>query len=565
MKKKLSLLAVIGVFGAVLSSQAQTRVEPMLTTSWHQKTPFNNECPSGSAAGCGAIAVAQIMNYYKMPAHGFGHVVYDNVDVDFEARSFDWANIRDRYPAGGYSSTEAQAVASLVFQVGAAMKMKYDTSSSTRNYASMMWGLQHYLHFSPKSRYRHRRYYSTAEWIEMLDNELESGRPVFYRGDHTAPGNPIAGHIYVIDGRDSEGHYHVNFGHDRAREDKFADLNYLNQGVGAWAGTGSVSYHHRQAMVTDFYPVEGLTDSDYDRSAVALHTAIVLGGQPQKSVVEVTRKVHAQFQIRYVSFVVGRPQLSLGFFQGDELVSVAKTVFNPGFSEGGNRVQMDHDYTLPTHLDDGDYVMSIVTRDDDESPWVRGWDNAPNRIPVSVKNDVYTFHMPSYHNQETRLYLTDSEIAEVADGKTDGKTLELTVCNSSDNNFEDSLRLVVKAGGKEKLYEMATSIYEGQNVTYRFFVADSDIVTRNGYAVEAFYKETSTGEWVLLQNQAAGVSLPTDVAFSGVEVWTLNGQLIRRISHDDLEASYSIALSSLPKGVYIIRDKNGTRRFVKRL
>lgn len=40
-------------------------------TLWHQNTPFNNDCPWRSGvrakAGCGAIAMAQIVAYHRYP------------------------------------------------------------------------------------------------------------------------------------------------------------------------------------------------------------------------------------------------------------------------------------------------------------------------------------------------------------------------------------------------------------------------------------------------------------------------------------------------------------------
>ena len=543
-----------------LVTWAQNSMEPMVMASWHQSAPFNNECPNGSAAGCGAIAVAQILNYYKMPTHGYGRATYENVDVDFESRTIDWANVRDSYPHGMYSAVEGAAVAGLVYQVGAAMKMKYGSSSSPHNYPSMMWGLQHYLHFSPQSRYRHRHYYSTAEWIEMLNAELQNGHPVFYRGDHTRPGMSMVGHMYVVDGSDGNGLYHFNFGHASSEQDKYADLNIINQGDGIWPGIYSVSYHHRQAMVTDFYPVDGLTDADYDHTALVLNSPIVLEGQPSATSVRAETKVQAKFQFRYVSFIGGSCQFSLGFYQRDDLKAVSKTVRNTSLTDGGYAVNVDRSFTLPDHLADGDYEMSIISRDDENSPWVRGWDNAPNRVPVTVKNDVYTFTMPNYHTLETHLYLKDGVIREVTDVKADGKVLELTVCNPSDNNFEDSLRLVVTANGQTRQYDMVTSIYDGQKVTYRFLVGSNDIDTTNGYTAVAHYKEVNTGEWLQLLDQTMGIGTATATKFEGVEIYTTGGSLLKCIGKMDVATSYSQALSQLPKGIYVIRDNSGTRK-----
>lgn len=560
MKKQLLTAMMVGC--AAINAEAQESVEPMVTASWHQSAPFNKQCPDGSAAGCGAIAVAQILNYYKMPAHGYGHAAYGNVDVDFDSRSIDWANVLDTY-SQGYSDAEGQAVAGLVYQVGAAMKMKYGSSSSPYNYPSMMWGLQHYLHFSPMSRYRHRHYYSTTEWIEMLNAELQNGHPVFYRGDHTRPEEGMVGHIYVIDGYDTEGRYHFNFGHASKKQDKYAYLNIINQGDGVWPGIYSVSYHHRQAMCTDFYPEDGLTDKDYDHTALVLNSPIVLGGMPHATTIEAKGTVQAKFQVRYVSFTGGSGQYSLGFYQQGELVATAKTVRDMSFSDGGYAINIDRQFTLPDHLADGDYEMCVISRDDAGSPWVRGWDNAPNSVPVSVTNDVYTFSMPNYHTLETNLYLGEEGIKEVDGIATSGKVLELKVCNPSDNNFEENLKLVVTAKGKTYECEMATSIYSGQKITYRFLVDYNDIDTQDGYSVEAYYKETNTGEWIQLKNQATGVRATDGMAFDGLEIYSIDGKYVKRIAFMDIDGSYAGILSSLPRGIYVVRDKNGTRKVVK--
>jgi len=558
-----SLLFVFSI--SAWEGHAQNSIDPMVAASWHQSAPFNNECPNGSAAGCGAIAVAQILHYYKMPEHGYGQAKYNNVDVDFESRQIDWNHIRDSYPKGGYSDAEGQAVASLVYQVGAAMKMQYGSSSMPSNYASMMWGLQHHLHFSPKSRYRHRRYYSTAEWIEMLNTELQNGHPVLYRGDHTSPGKDNAGHMFVIDGCDAEGRYHFNFGHASKSQDKFTDLNIINQGDGIWPGIYSVSYHHRQAMVTDFYPVDGLEDNDYDHTAIVLNSPIVLEDQPYAKSIRTNGKVLAEFQFRYVSFVGDSCQFSLGFFQQGELKAVSKTVRNPNLTVGGNTVNVKRNFTLPDHLADGNYEMSIISRDDENSAWVRGWDNAPNNIPVTVKNDVYTFNMPNYHTLDTNLYLESGSITEVQDVASERKVLELTVCNPSDNNFEDSLRLSVTANGETLNYDLVTSIYEGQRITYRFLVANNDIDMSNGYTAEVYYREANAGKWLRLTDQSSGVKTKLSSSFDSVEIYTIGGRLLNRIGKNNIDVGYSKMLAQLPKGIYILRDKNGTRKFVKQL
>jgi len=142
--------------------------------------------------------------------------------------------------------------------------------------------------------------------------------------------------------------------------------------------------------------------------------------------------------------------------------------------------------------------------------------------------------------------------------------LEFTVHNPSDNNFEENLRLVVSNQGDSYSYEMPTSIYSGQKVTYRFRMSDTDIDTRNGYSAIAYYKEVNTDEWIQLTDKTTNIRMPKGTATDGLTIYTVNGSTIKHIAHQDIDGTYASVLSNLPKGVYIVRDKNGTRKVVKR-
>ncbi|MBQ9356058.1 MAG: C10 family peptidase [Prevotella sp.] len=109
-------------------------VEPMVTTEWDQDTPYDGMCPiySGSThclTGCVATALAQILNYHRTPVHGYGqHTVYyggQAVTANFEEDYYDWDNMLDRYVAGNYNDTQAQAVALLMRDCGVAANMDY--------------------------------------------------------------------------------------------------------------------------------------------------------------------------------------------------------------------------------------------------------------------------------------------------------------------------------------------------------------------------------------------------------------------------------------------------------
>jgi hypothetical protein len=111
-KIELGLCSLMSVLS--ISAFTQNTVEPLLTASWHQSHPFNDDCPEGTLAGYGAIAVAQILNHYKAPAQGFGRVTYENVDVNFESRPIDWDHIIDNY-SSSIDELKKAAVANLVY------------------------------------------------------------------------------------------------------------------------------------------------------------------------------------------------------------------------------------------------------------------------------------------------------------------------------------------------------------------------------------------------------------------------------------------------------------------
>lgn len=74
-------------------------IAPLVSSRYGQGVPYNGLCPNGSAAGCGPVAIAQILNRYKTPLHGYGSISYtsngNTINVDLENIVFDWDNILD--------------------------------------------------------------------------------------------------------------------------------------------------------------------------------------------------------------------------------------------------------------------------------------------------------------------------------------------------------------------------------------------------------------------------------------------------------------------------------------
>ena len=130
-------------------------VEPLLgQTQWGQGKPYNNHCPivdgERCVTGCVATALSQIMYVHKYPEKGQGQVSYKmrngvEVSVDFSQATYDWDHMLPRYTSNSYTTQQADAVAELMYHVGAASHMQYSPSASGSASGTALQGLHRYF------------------------------------------------------------------------------------------------------------------------------------------------------------------------------------------------------------------------------------------------------------------------------------------------------------------------------------------------------------------------------------------------------------------------------------
>jgi hypothetical protein len=302
--KKLSYLIMLFVLFVGIdvqqsfASSQDIDVEPMLKSVWGQGVPYSDSVVNSAKAGCAAVAMAQLLRYYKPYKHAFGQTSYDvamvypkkekvTITRNFETSPIDWDNILDKYVAGNYSSIQASAVAGYIYLVGNAIHIQYgiasDGGSTPTNDGQTIWGIHHFLHISPNAIRRYRKYYSTKEWTEMIENNLKEGHPLLYGGVWYYSGAEslfqTVSHIFVLDGSNSSGLYHFNFGMGSDACVHYADLNVMNvlseSNLSETPAPGNrvVCYPSGQNMITDCYPVE---DGVYQDCNLMITTPLVL-------------------------------------------------------------------------------------------------------------------------------------------------------------------------------------------------------------------------------------------------------------------------------------------------
>lgn len=213
-------------------------VEPLLTSKWSQKAPYNDKCKvvvKGKTytcpTGCVATAFAQVLNYYKYPVHGVGSYSYTvpyttwgdiEYSANFENSTYDWNNMLDDY-SQGYTTVQADAVATLMHDCGIAVAMEYGTKSSFAFLGSIETAVKRYFSFN-YAKYSDRYNYSNDEWLDILYDELAHGRPILYDGFKKGYSS---GHAFVVDGYDGSGLFHINWGWG-GKQDGYFDINVLN-------------------------------------------------------------------------------------------------------------------------------------------------------------------------------------------------------------------------------------------------------------------------------------------------------------------------------------------------
>lgn len=227
-------------------------VQQMLTTQWNQSPYYNALCPTGTPAGCTAIATAQIMKYWNHPvvgngSHSYYASSYGMLSADFDSTTYDWANMPNRLSS--YSSNEQiTAVATLCYHVGVAVEMDYGPDGSGASVvgygASSQTALVNYFNYENTLSGVYKSDYNDLSWVNLLKDELDAGRPILYAGYDSE-----AGHAFVFDGYNGSSQFHINWGWGGYYDGYFAMGSLNPGGGGVGSNTSNTFNYYNQAVI----------------------------------------------------------------------------------------------------------------------------------------------------------------------------------------------------------------------------------------------------------------------------------------------------------------------------
>ena len=202
-----------------------SEVKPLIKTHWHQRTPYNDniygkKCDNGYAAGCVAIATAQLMAFWHHPQ------ILNGIE-------FDWNILCDDSKIG--TPKYNYQAASLVAIVGNGVKMDYDCNESladVHNAVKLLGKLQYHI---PNQLYDYK--------YDKVVNCLNHGRPVLMNGYETKKN-------WIIFKTYKDGHTWLADGYVNQRITVSNSLTYVVVEIDDETGRGSCRFEKKSGVMT---------------------------------------------------------------------------------------------------------------------------------------------------------------------------------------------------------------------------------------------------------------------------------------------------------------------------
>jgi len=338
-------------------------VGPLVTSTWHQTQLYNYQCPADPEGydghvkvGCVANAMSQLMRYWEWPktgtgshsyyCYGYGSTSYGTLSANFGEADYHYELMPDFLD---YTSRpdEIDAVALLEYHTGVSVEMDYGPNASSAYSVDVQYALLDYFRYSSDMEYLDRDDYSDLQWITMLKNEFDNGRPVYYSAYSPTKGGTRGGHAFVCDGYDENDFMHFNWGW-QGFDNGFYSINAMN--------LTHHGYNYNHHALVNIHPNE-----EYDEQPMSIENLEIvpefygqavtmsftapsesIGGEPLSSIDSIVLLVNGEMIQSFVSPQPGE-NLEFGYFFPDNLAHSRMNYFTiyPVTEEGRGHAVTD--------------------------------------------------------------------------------------------------------------------------------------------------------------------------------------------------------------------------------
>ena len=458
---------------AAAASNTKHAVAPLLTTSWSQHEPYNLKCyTSGgslAAAGCTAIAMAQVMYYHKWPQNSTTEIPGYSVSGwgskgALEPTTFSWDLMKDNYSSYDVSDTESRnEIAKFVSYCGRSIETAYGVGTSYAYLERITYALCNYFGYKNVAKNKERKYFTTQEWTDMLLNELENGRPVIYAGTKYANYT----HAFVIDGFDGNDMFHINWGWGYLANGYFK-LSALNV---YWATDSYTNYPGTFSM--EQIAVMGISPKQIEDTKTGIYVMdMSLIDSNSNRLNTDTCEVTSQYGlkgvvIRYQHRKFGpNPSYdyALGLFKNGVLIdsTVVKNWTLSTLTWGISKYNLKG---FGKNLVDGNYVIKGIDREDANHSWQVSDQSDLMYVSVNVKNGVAILKTIPQVSDEL-LQVTKIELKH--DIKNDNNQRHVVATIKNVGNSLVTLPIYLYLDGSKKTLE-GTNIGAGETVSLDFY------------------------------------------------------------------------------------------------
>ena len=392
----------------------RSTVLPLLSSHWNQGAPYNNLCPviSGmkTVTGCVATSMAQVVYYWKnstdattdIPGYELKTKDKDQQSVTMpidglEATTFDWDAMTPTYSSAS-TGPAADAVAKLMYYCGVSLEMRYGLSvngGSSGFNATLPEALRDYWGYA-SANYAQRPFYTYEEWVDLIYNELASGRPVVLGGQSMG-----GGHSFVCDGYDTADYFHINWGWG-GTSDGYFRLSLLNPEEQGFGGSSTLDgFSYGQDAVINISP----TDIGIANGCLSLEM-LGLGSDGTTSTMTVTRETEdgdfTGIDLSFILFNFKKATRSCDFALQltDANGQVIETLRSGTVTDMAFNVMHTISLTgitIPTEaapLHDGTYYIKVVSRPTGSEIWMPCYNSANMPIKAVVSDNTLTLTAP---------------------------------------------------------------------------------------------------------------------------------------------------------------------------
>jgi hypothetical protein len=530
-------------------------VDPLLLSTWNQDALYNAQCPedvNGPGgrvyAGCVAIAMAQIMYYYRYPMQGSGshsyyHNVYGTQSANFGNTTYKWNQMTNTISSSGNSE-----IAQLLYHLGVSVNMGYSASGSGAYSGVAANALKLYFNYQSSVELKNKDDFTYNQWVDMITTSLDNKIPLYYHGFDNQGGG---GHAFNLDGYQGSDHFHFNWGWSGSYNGYYY-LSALNP--------GSSNFINGQGAIFNIYPGSGYP---YSCSTGNISTSnegtIADGSGPQMYdnnldcnwLIDPTENIsHIKISFDRFDLMPGDTLFIydryindslIGAYSGSQIPPPINTEhgacylnFKTDSTQKGSGFSISYKSYYPVYCSGVSYHTDSTgvladgsdTNDYNNSTFCRWLIEPSNAYPVRIYFDSFDTES---NKDFVKIYDTDHSPA-------------ILLANYSGHNIPPS---VTSNSGKMSIIFTSSSGQTFGGWSAHYVSGPSVGIEENNKSIFKIYPNPSSGNFIIENTSNNNINKMTILGIDGREIMQINAESNKSL--------FNINLSNLSSGIYFIK------------